>query len=299
MYTAQTRVTKTPFAYYFLNETVLDVEFAEKHREIISENAYETSGNKLYTVTYKQVLQTFGSKNWNGRTYQVENTKRALDNNPLIQYDIQRGTWTSEYGHPSIAKGSTDLSRQMSIDPTKACNTIDKYWFEGNVLYGISTTLSGSWGDVLRDRILTGYPAMASSRAVGGVDAKGNVLPGYTIVTYDTVIRPSHKEAYGVSGSEKINTFKVPTPTGNVMTESVAKFDYAGVDVESFKNFILSESSSKESVNVLCETLGLDYNSMRVNGKCIELDKIDENSICTIKIPIKNLVNMSYYNLFL
>src|SRR5699024_12381612 len=52
------------------------------------------------------------------------------------------------------------------------------------------------------------YPPLfrSSSRAIGGMDTNGKVLPGYTIVTFDTVIRPSHKEAYQVPNSELVNT---------------------------------------------------------------------------------------------
>lgn len=296
-----TKTTKSPFAYYFLNETLVDPDEHLKHFKPIQENTVEVNGEKLMTLTYNQVLQSFGVRNWNGRVYKKENTMKSLNSNPLIQYDLKMGTWTAEYGHPSIEKGQNELARQMSIDPLKACNTIDKYWEDGNLLMGQCTTLAGGWGDVLMKRCLTGYPPMASSRAIGGVDANGNVLPGYTIVTFDTVIRPSHKEAYAVKGSEHTNQFAVGgtiAPMGNTMTESVSKFDFEDKDSEAFKSFLLAESTSRESINVLCDALGLDYNTMTINESYVEIQKINESDVCTVKIPLRNLINAEYFNLF-
>lgn len=296
-----TTKTKAPFAYYFLNETLVDPDDLKRGFEPISENTVEVNGEKLTTLTYNQVLQSFGVRNWNGRVYKKENTMKSLNSNPLIQYDLKMGTWTAEYGHPSIENVKNELARQMTIDPIKACNTIDKYWEDGNILMGQCTTLAGGWGDVVMKRCLTGYPPMASSRAIGGVDSNGNVLPGYTIVTFDTVIRPSHKEAYAVKGSEHTNNFGITntlTPVGNSMTESVTQFDFTDKDSESFKNFLLAESSSKESIHILCETLGLDYNTMQITDHYVEMQKIDEGYNCTIKIPLRNLINAEYFNLF-
>ena len=293
--------TKEPFAYYFLNETLVTPEEAEKSFKILSENTTEFLGNGLTTLTYNQVLQSFARRNWNGRVYQKENTLKALESNPILQYDLKMGTWTAEYGHPSIEKGENELKRQMTIDPVKACNTINKYWIEGDLLMGECTTLAGGWGDVLMRRCLTGFPPMASSRAIGGVDSKGNVLPGYTIVTFDTVIRPSHKEAYAVKGSEHTNDFATKglvAPSGNTMTESAVAIDVAGKNAESFKNFVLSESSSKESINILCDTLGLDYDTLSINENCVEISRINDTDISTVRIPLKNLINAEYYRLF-
>lgn len=288
-------VDKSPVQYCVLHETLVDPELAEKKREVISENVITgPTGNKLYTITYKQVLQSFGVRNWNGRIYDKPVTMKALDSNPLIQNDIKMRSWTAEYGHPLIEKGMNELARQMTVFPPNACNTINKYWDEGNLLMGECTTLAGGYGEILRDRILTGYPAMASSRAIGGMDKNGKVLPGYTIVTFDTVIRPSHKEAYQVKGSETVNNFSAAP--GNTMTESAIAVDVT--KDPSFANFLLSESSSKEQIDVLCEALGLDYSSLYIDGKNAKMQRITESSVDTVVIPISTLVNASYYHLF-
>ena len=278
-----------------LQETLVDPDLAKKHRKVLHENPVVLpDGRKLFTLTYKQVLQSFGVRNWNGRKYAEKNTMDSLNNNPLIQNDIREHTWGAEYGHPIIEKGMNELARQMTIFPPNTCNTIDKYWLEGNLLMGECTTLAGGYGEVLRDRILTGFPAMASSRAVGGVDKNGNVLPGYTIVTFDTVIRPSHKEAYMVKGSEIVNNFGAPN--GNTMSESAARIDI--VNDPAFKNFLLSETVAKNKIEMLCGTLNLDYSSLTINENSVHIQRITDTEVDTLVIPLNRLINTEYYNLF-
>ena len=159
---------------------------------------------------------------------------------------------------------------------------------------GECTTLADGYGEMLRDRILTNYPAMASSRAIGGMDKNGKVLPGYTIVTFDTVIRPSHKEAYQVPNSERVNTFSAAP--GNTMMESTYVVDVT--KDPSFASFLLSESSSKQQIDILCEALGLDYSSLQIDGKNAKMQRITESSVDTVIIPLSTLINTSYYNIF-
>lgn len=282
------------FAYYCLNETCVSEDVAKKHLKVLDESTITVGDKKYITLTYEQCLQSFGMPNWNTRTYDAGDTIKALDGNPLIQWDIKNNSWTSEYGHPILEKGKNELQRQMTILPEKACNTINKYWLNGNLLMGECTTLYGGWGEVLMGRILTKYPAMSSSRAVGGVDSRGRVLPGYTIVTFDTVIRPSHKEAYAVKGSEMVNDFEVPK--GNTMNECVVKI--TPETDESFKNFVLSESSQK--IEMVLDTMKLDYSSISIDNNNIRIKKINEDActISTILIPLKKVVSREYHNLF-
>jgi len=285
--------------YYLIQNTLVDPDLANEKRKIIHENITETDGRKLYTLTYQQVLQDFGVRNWNGRIYTRDVVMKAINGNPLIQYDLKMGTWTAEYGHPQIEKGQNELARQMTILPLYACNTINKIWEDGNLLMGECTTLAGGQGDILRDRIITGYPAMASSRAIGGVDKNGVVLPGYTVVTFDSVIRPSHKTAYMVKGSEHVNDFSLPSINGqkpNTMAESAIRYDYT--KDPSFKDFLLSESVSKEKIGIVCDTLKLDYDTMVISEGAIKISKIDGPTKTTVCLPLNKVVNASYYSLF-
>ena len=283
--------------YYFLNQTLVDPDLAMKKREIISENVTSGPGGiSLFTITFKQVLQDFGIRNWNGRKYSDTIVMGALDRNPLIQHDIKMKTWSGEYGHPIIEKGMNELARQMTIFPPNACWTIDKYWKEGNLLMGQCTTLSGGYGDMVRDRVLTNFPAQASSRAIGGVDRDGNVLPGYTPITFDCVIRPSHKVAYMVNGSETTNMFPIATGKQNTMTEAAVQYDIT--KDSSFADYLLSESTSKQQISMLCDTFKLDYDSMTITESAVVFESVQDNQLNKVIIPMHQLIGMEYYNLF-
>lgn len=289
-------VKTTPFAYYMLSESIVAEDVAMKHRKVLSENVTSINGVNLFTVTYEQVLQDFNVRNWNGRIYDEHTVVGAIENNPLIQHDLKMHTWTGEYGHPMIEKGQNELQRQMTIDPYRACNTIDSYRVDGNLLIGKCTTLAGGQGEVLRDRILTNYPAMASSRAIGGVDKNGKVLPGYTLITFDSVIRPSHKTAYQRGGAN-INDFSstIGSLRGNTMTESAVMVDLKG---EAVKSFLLSESVSRAQIDRMCDAFDIDYSSVKVENHNLTFQHLTENTVDTIIIPINRMVNAEYYNLF-
>lgn len=284
-----------PVKMYMFCETVVDPNLAMEKREILHENTFEQNGMKLFTLTFRQVLQDFGVRNWNGRDYSKSIVMGGLNTNPMIQHDIKMRTWSGEYGHPIIEKGMNELARQMTIFPPNICWTIDKYWDEGNLLMAECTTISGGYGDLVRDRILTGYPAQASSRAIGGCDKQGHVLPGYMPITFDCVVRPSHKVAYEVKGSERINEFPIPTGTQNTMSESAIGFD---TNSESFKNFLLSESSSKQQIEILCNSMQLDYDTMTIDENCIVFQSLGNNGYSSVRIPLRQMVNAEYYNLF-
>lgn len=284
-----------PVKMYMINETLVDPDLAMEKREILHENVFTQNGMKLFTLTFKQVLQDFGVRNWNGRDYAKPIVMKGLDGNPMIQNDIKMGTWSGEYGHPIIEKGMNELARQMTIFPPNMCWTIDKYWDEGNILMGQCTTLAGGYGDLVRDRILTGYPAQASSRAIGGCDKMGHVLPGYMPITFDCVCRPSHKIAYMVKGSERMNEFPIPTDMKNTMTESATPFNYQS---DSFKDFLLSESSTKQQISMLCDSMHLDYDTMTLTENCIVFQTLNSKGLSTVRIPLRQMVNAEYHNLF-
>ena len=282
--------------YYIIHQTLVDPDVAMKNRKIISENAFSSNGVNLLTLTFTQVLQDFGVRNWNGRVYSQDIVMKGLNNNPLVQHDLKMHTWTGEYGHPIITKGMNEVARQMTIFPPNACWTIDKYWVEGNYLLGECTTLAGGYGDMVRDRILTNYPAQASSRAIGGIDASGNVLPNYTPITFDCVIRPSHKTAYMQKDTVHENLFTIPTGEQNTMSESVISYDFT--KDPSFGNFLLAENTSKYQIEMLCETFKLDVNSMKIDKKNVTFETLTENGVDKVVIPLNQLINAEYYNLF-
>lgn len=287
--------------YYLINETVADEETVYKHHQILHEDKVTAGGSTLWTLTFKQVLQTFGAKNrnWNGRVYTANIVWGAIQNNPLIQYNLHhpsgRSQWIGEYGHPEIAAGSNNnLTRQMTISPPLAAWVLANPKLEGDMLVCEATTLAGGYGDMVRDRALTGTVPQASARAIGGVDAKGNVLPSYTLVTYDCVFNCSHKLAVAEPGTYTPNMFNVPV--GNSMSESAVAYDFR--NDQSFKDFLLSESTTKDQINCICDAFDIDAHSMVIDENSVRFTVINEDGLVTIVMPIRTLVGASMYELF-
>lgn len=301
--------------YLMLNECTIDEDIARENMHILCENVYPTpDGGKLYTVTYDQVLTEFGRKNFNGRIYDKDPFMQSLRGNVLINQDIEKnGGLPSEYGHPQISDGqgsaggsqSNSLARQLTLDPTMVCSMLKKYWDDRNFLKGTYETIVGGYGDILRDRIITGIPALVSSRSVGGVDARGHVLPNILIVTFDHVFRCSSQNARQLAGTLRVNGYSIPaatakrvidsTPMGQSMSESAI-----GIDVmsDSFKDFLLTESVSRDRISVVCDTMGLDYDSMVLTENTLQISRIDGNERTTVYMPLNKLVGANAYRLF-
>lgn len=281
-------------SYYLINETTVSEETNRKHTKILHENI-DTGipGHTIYTLTFDQILSECNVRNWNGRVYSIPVMWDGVTKNPLVQHDLAHGGLPGEYGHPLIEKGQNEIQRQMTIFPPYVCWMINDIHMDGNFMKAKCTTVAGGYGDMMRDRALSGVMPMASTRAIGGVDANGNVLDGFSFITADGVFRPSAKTAYADMSTLKVNPFSVPN--GNTMAESAMQFDY---NSDSFKDFLLSENSSKQQLNMLCDTMKLDYESMAISENAVTFKRISENSIDTLVIPINRLVNAEYYNLF-
>lgn len=279
--------------YYLFNETVVSEETNRKYTKILRENMSNIDGHRIFTITFDQVLSECNVGNWNGRVYKTNVMWDAWAKNPLIQHDLAHDGVGGEYGHPLIEKGQNELARQMTIFPPYVCWIIKNPHMVGNLLMGECTTVAGGYGDMLRDRALTGIRPMASTRAIGGCDSSGNVLPGLNMVTADAVFRPSGKTAYADMSTLKINDFSIPK--GNSMTESATSID---LQSESFKNFLLSESISKDKINRVCDTLNVDYDSMVLTENSLRITKIEGQTKSTIVMPLRKLVGANQHYLF-
>ena len=285
--------------YLAINEMFVDEEIAAANSGILHENSIDGPTGRLLTLTFKVVLSEYGKKNWNGRIYTRDVLWNAIEKNPLFQNDIKHKALGMEIQHPQVEKGVNDLQRQLTIAPVYVASTLDRYWEEGNLLMGECTTVVGGWGDVLRDRILTGIPPMVSSRSVGGVDSKGYVLPNLSVVTWDNCWRPSCQLAYGVPGSAKLNTFAIPSGTTvSAIPMSESATFVVDINSDSFKDFLLTESVSRDRISVVCDTMGLDYDSMVLTENTLQISRIDGNERTTVYMPLNKLVGANAYRLF-
>ena len=248
--------------------------------DVLTESTVESaSGKKIKTVTVDTCLQSFEVENWNGRIYGKNLVLDALNNDGMIQNDIKKGQWIGEYGHPL----DTDPKRQVVFNPTTASHRILNYRTEGNLLLGHVQTLAGGAGDMLCDRILQGVPAAFSLRSLGSVDlATRRVKAPLKIITYDSVFRPSHIEAYQTEILSECASYVN-------LNESVDLFAPINESMEQIKSYI---SEKSDNVARAADFFGLDKLAMVLQENGTVTLIIDECTSCNV--PIESVIGLQY-----
>ena len=82
----------------------------------------------------------------------------------------------------------------------------------------------------------------------------------------------------------------------NTMSESAVAYDFTSDPA--FADFLISESTNRQTVDMLCNTFRVDYDSMTITENNVTFSFIDEGCINKVVIPLRQMVNMEYYNLF-
>lgn len=233
------------FAYVLMEEMSEPVQIR---------NLKECSKNGLLYLIFDTVLQSFEVKNRNKRTYIGDAVMESLAA-PHVQELIKKGSFVSEYGHPLVK----DMSRVTQIDPARVCGRVNSYYRTGNLLKGEFETFDdGGLGTMLTRRILQGLEPAHSLRAVAKLskDRNGNDIMNSRahIIAYDTVILPSHVEAYR-DESKDIRVINQPI-VATESTEFGSNEEYAFVVNESMlTDFVMEESKNVKLIKNICEVI--------------------------------------------
>jgi hypothetical protein len=293
-----------------LSETITDPEISMMKREIISESVVEHAGVKIPIVRFKEVLQSTipdgasrsSFRNWNRRGYMTKTVMKALDTNPIIQFELTAGpnkssVWCAEYGHPWESDPKAALQRQNIVDPKFICKKTNKYWVESyngmDLIMGESETLPGGWGDVLASRILGNLPAMASIRSIGKAGADGIVMDDLWVICFDSVVRQSHKEAMQVGKAEIV----LPTNFNetHTMNESAIMVPLNDNDAATM---ILSENT--RNIHMAAAMMNFDPSTISIVNENVTMSRISSDGMTkeTLYLPFKSFVGMNYMKLF-
>lgn len=255
------------------------------HTDIINESTStdNSTGNKLPTVTLDTNLQSFEVRNWNDRIYGAQLVMDSLDKDGMIQNDIKRGQWVGEYGHPLDA----DAKRQMTLYPPNCSHRILKYRREGNLLKGIVQTLLTDVGIAMANNCKLGMPAAFSLRSLGSVDlATRRVKAPLKIITYDSVIRPSHIEAYQ---NQILSESAMPE---QFLNES-ALFAPISESMEDILGYVKEKSTN---LSIVADMFKLDELNCVLTENASRLNVfIDEDT--KVSVPIESAINMQYSDL--
>ena len=138
-------------------------------------------------------LQDMDVENRNHRIYAKSDMVPEV-NGPRLKELINARSLLSEWGHPL----SDDLVRQQTIDPKLCCCRFNKVWVEGNLIKGQFEATNNDYGKAFDQDLREGVKPAFSLRALGSIEnVNGKAyVKGVKIITWDTVIYPSHKAAY-------------------------------------------------------------------------------------------------------
>lgn len=214
--------------------------------------------NGLLYVKFDTCLQSFDVQNRNKRMYDANAIMESLAA-PHVQELIRKGSFVSEYGHPF----EKDLARVTQIDPARICGRVNSYYRQGNLLKGEFETFDdGGLGTMLTRRILQKMEPAHSLRAVGPLsktrDGKLIMKSKAHIVAYDTVILPSHVEAYR-DESKETQIIKQPILAESFDVTDITEEQYMdqvfALNESMLTDFVKEESKNVKLVKSVCEVV--------------------------------------------
>lgn len=230
------------------------------------EDTLITDGNGKRVVA-EGTLQDMDVENRNRRIYAKADLIPEI-NGPRMKELIEAKQFCGEYGHPL----SEDLVRQQTIDPKLVCVRFNKVWVEDNLVKARFQGTNNDYGEYFDRDLRDGCKPAFSLRALGAIEnISGKAyVKGIKIITWDSVIYPSHKVAY----------------TSNIVTESTidGKPLYENQIVVPANDpgtiITLRESDARTVISRLQrESANLDCILNTFDGIYNKISQVDENTI--------------------
>ena len=159
----------------------------------LTENVNKESGNLLV----EGILATAEVKNGNGRYYSKSLWDREMDKyNELIEQRRSMG----ELDHPE----------STVINLKNVSHLISEYWWDGDNVMGKIEILPTPSGNILKELIKSGVTVGVSSRGMGTLEQKGDLMEvqdDFELLCWDFVSTPSNPGSYMATLNEGKNTF--------------------------------------------------------------------------------------------
>lgn len=246
------------------------------------------TGGSGKRVEAEGTLQDMDVENRNRRVYMKGDLLPEI-NGPRMTELIKAKQFCGEYGHPL----SDDLVRQQTIDPKLVCVRFNKVWVEGNLVKARFQGTNNDYGEYFDRDLRDGCKPAFSLRALGAIEnVNGKAcVKGIKIITWDSVIYPSHKVAY----TDKIITESAMDGTPIHENQIVVPFDDPG------RIITLTESDAKtvisrlqrESANVdtILSTFDGIYDKISTRGNSVVLTNAMGGKIeVNLESHVQNLI---------
>ncbi len=178
-------------------------------------------------VFFTAVLQSLGVRNINRRIYPEKDMKESIS---YILPTLKDKTFGGELDHPVIGSGSeTDWIRHTQYQLKEASHAILSIRYEGNLIIGEMETLSTPNGRTLAgligDGVKVGFSVRAISDNIESTSEADIVHSPITIISWDAVSFPSHREAY-IQEIKSMESVQIPECKDSVcmITEHLKRF---------------------------------------------------------------------------
>ena len=164
------------------------------------------------------ILQVADEVNRNRRKYPYDELIPQLTAPRTLEL-LEAGYFVGEMGHPV----SNDLTRQQTLDGTRAAVQFLKLWHEGPVVKGTYRGTNNAYGQSINEDLKDGCKPAFSLRALGTVEKEGDIsiVRNLKMIGYDTVIYPSHPSAY----TQRIISESATISEDNYLPRLQEKFD--------------------------------------------------------------------------
>ena len=150
------------------------------------------------TITFDAILQESDKENRNGRIYPASILEAGFKS-AYVKERLITNSWKGEAEHPE----GDDMQRLFRVEPNNTSHFIKSWSRDGNMFMGRIQTAASRVGEdymnmILENDMLTAF----SLRGTGPVRKENgkNVVSGpFRMITYDSVMHPSHQQAYAAS----------------------------------------------------------------------------------------------------
>ena len=237
------------------------------------------------------ILQGADEKNRNGRFYAHEELFPQLESDRIKEL-MATGTLLAEAGHPM----SKDLQRQSTIDQTKSCARFLKLWTEDKNIMAHVTATNNDLGKAFDLDLKEGVKPAWSLRALGSITqtGRGAEVKNLRIITWDSVIYPSHPGAYTqrLVSESTLPIVATQEEIESAIQESTMEGFISPVLEGDLVNFVKEESAS---LKYLKEWFDFAYSDIKTtnNGTNVILT---EASGSTMVIPLERHIHNEIMN---
>lgn len=253
----------------------------------------QTQGGKR--VIAKGILQTANEKNRNGRYYPREQLFAQLKAPRTVEL-LECGYLRGEDGHPL----DSSLARQSIIVKDLCAVKYLSLWTEGDDIWATFRGTNNDRGEEFDADLRDGDKPAFSLRALGTINRSStlsaNVVDNIRVITWDTVIYPSHTRAY-TAGLVSESGILLPDQS-DVITESVEGYKNTREDKpmvipfdnQQVFNFIQNESANLKYLNDLFD---FAYNKITVNENGTKVSLTDKETGDFMVINLEQYVHES------